>query len=191
MPSAPARATLLPGRISRWPSARLKTAIAQARGLRASGRKHFRLRFPFNLKIREGAGAFVCGEETALIASIEGRVGEPRPRPPFPAQRASGASPPTSTMSRPGRTSPPSSPGGPTGTPPSAPERAQGTTIFSLVGKINNTGLVEVPLGITLREIIYDIGGGISGQPAIQGRADRRPLRRLHPGGASGHAGGL
>jgi NADH-quinone oxidoreductase subunit F len=96
-----------------------------------------------------------------LIASIEGRRGEPRPRRPSPRWRACGASPPTSTTSRATPTSRRSSPTAPSGSPASAPPRSPGTAIFALTGKVNNTGLVEVPMGITLGEIIFDIGGGI------------------------------
>ena len=136
--------------------------------------------FNFDLDIRLGAGAFVCGEETALMTSIEGKRGEPRPRPPFPAvkglfQQAHACS----TTSRPTPTSRRSSTRARTGSHPSAPSSSKGTKVFALGGKITNTGLVEVPMGTTLREIIYDIGGGCPGRQGVQGCADRRSFRRL------------
>ena len=133
--------------------------------------------FDFDFKIAKGAGAFVCGEETALIASVEGKTGEPRQRPPFPAVRGLFGKPTViNNVETWGNVSRIITGGAAAyaamGTPGS-----KGTKIFSLVGKINNTGLVEVPMGITLREIIFDIGGGVPGG---------RKFKAVQTGGPSG-----
>ena len=133
--------------------------------------------FSFDIRIAKGAGAFVCGEETALIASVEGRVGEPRQRPPFPSVKGLWGKPTViNNVETWGNVPLIIRRGGAefakVGTPGS-----KGTKIFSLVGKINNTGLVEVPMGITLREIIFDIGGGIPGG---------RKFKAVQTGGPSG-----
>ena len=146
----------------------LKTAISQAEGLGLLGEKIFGSDFSFKLKIREGAGAFVCGEETALIASIEGRVGEPRPRPPFPAQSGLWGKPTTINNVKTWSHIAPIVARGADWYASFGSGNSKGTTVFSLVGKVNNSGLVEVPLGITLREMIYDLGGGIIGDRAIK-----------------------
>ncbi|MBU4232729.1 MAG: NADH-quinone oxidoreductase subunit NuoF [Desulfobacterales bacterium] len=146
----------------------LKTAISQAEGLGLLGEKIFGSDFSFTLKIREGAGAFVCGEETALIASIEGRVGEPRPRPPFPAQSGLWGKPTTINNVKTWSHIAPIVARGADWYASFGSGNSKGTTVFSLVGKVNNSGLVEVPLGITLREMIYDLGGGIIGDRAIK-----------------------
>ncbi|MBN2246848.1 MAG: NADH-quinone oxidoreductase subunit NuoF [Candidatus Aminicenantes bacterium] len=119
--------------------------------------------FNFNIHISRGAGAFVCGEETALIASIEGKVGEPRQRPPFPAARGLWNKPTNINNVETWANIPIIINKGANWFASIGTETSKGTKIFSLVGKIQNTGLVEVPMGITLREIIYDIGGGIPG----------------------------
>lgn len=119
--------------------------------------------FNFNIHISRGAGAFVCGEETALIASIEGRVGEPRQRPPFPAVHGLWKKPTNINNVETWANIPIIINKGAEWFAGIGTERSKGTKIFSLVGKIQNTGLVEVPMGITLREVIYDIGGGIPG----------------------------
>lgn len=142
---------------------RLRTAIAQAEEYGIIGENILGSGFGFKINIKEGAGAFVCGEETALLASIEGERGMPRPRPPFPAVKGLWGKPTcinnvetlanVSLIMRKGvewYTS--------IGT-----EGSKGTKIFALTGKVNNTGLCEVPMGITLREIIFDIGGGLQG----------------------------
>jgi len=146
----------------------LKTAISQAEGLGLLGENIFGSDFSFKLKIREGAGAFVCGEETALIASIEGRVGEPRPRPPFPAQSGLWGRPTTINNVKTWSHIAPIVARGADWYASFGSGNSKGTTVFSLVGKVNNSGLVEVPLGITLREMIYDLGGGIIGDRAIK-----------------------
>ena len=122
------------------------------------------------------------------MASVEGRRGMPRPRPPFPA--VSGLfQKPTHREQRGdhGQRRPTSCARGPRASPPWAPQNSKGTKVFALTGKITNPGLVEVPMGITLREIVFDIGGGIPERQGVQGGADRRPVGRLHPRGAPGH----
>ncbi len=146
----------------------LKTAISQAEAHGLLGERIFGSDFSFKLKIREGAGAFVCGEETALIASIEGRVGEPRPRPPFPAQSGLWGKPTTINNVKTWSHIAPIVARGAEWYASLGSGNSKGTTVFSLVGKVNNSGLVEVPLGITLREMIYDLGGGIIGDRAIK-----------------------
>jgi NADH-quinone oxidoreductase subunit F len=119
--------------------------------------------FSFDIRIVKGAGAFVCGEETALIASIEGLVGEPRQRPPFPAEKGLYGKPTVINNVETWGNVPLILGKGGAWYAKIGTEKSKGTKIFSLVGKINNTGLVEVPMGTTLREIIFDIGGGIPG----------------------------
>jgi NADH-quinone oxidoreductase subunit F len=140
---------------------RLKIAITQAEEYGLLGDNILGSDFSFHLHIKEGAGAFVCGEETALLASIEGRRGEPRPRPPFPAVRGLWDKPTNLNNVKSYCNTPQIILHGANwfaniGTP-----RSPGTAIFALTGKVNNTGLVEVPMGITLGEIIFDIGGGV------------------------------
>jgi NADH:ubiquinone oxidoreductase subunit F (NADH-binding)/Pyruvate/2-oxoacid:ferredoxin oxidoreductase delta subunit len=139
----------------------LRNAIRQAEAAGFLGADILGSGFEFGLRVRLGAGAFVCGEETALMASIEGRIGEPRPRPPYPAESGLWGKP-TNINNVKSWAAVPIIIGrgadryGGVGTATS-----KGTMIFSVVGKINNTGLVEVPMGISLRELIFDIGGGI------------------------------
>ena len=139
----------------------LKTAIQQAQQAGLLGENILGSGFDFSLSIRLGAGAFVCGEETALMASIEGRIGEPRPRPPFPAESGLWGKPTNINTVETWATVPIIIGRGSRYFAAIGTEKSKGTKIFSVVGKINNTGLVEVPMGITLREVIYDIGGGI------------------------------
>jgi NADH:ubiquinone oxidoreductase subunit F (NADH-binding)/(2Fe-2S) ferredoxin/Pyruvate/2-oxoacid:ferredoxin oxidoreductase delta subunit len=155
----------------------LKTAISQAESYGLLGENIFGTGFSFRLKIREGAGAFVCGEETALIASIEGRVGEPRPRPPFPAQSGLWGKPTTINNVKTWSHIAPIITRGADWYASLGCETSKGTTVFSLVGKVNSSGLVEVPLGITLREMIYELGGGIMGD---------REFKAVQTGGPSG-----
>jgi bidirectional [NiFe] hydrogenase diaphorase subunit len=140
---------------------RLEKAIRAAERNNLLGAKILESNFNFRLDIRIGAGAFVCGEETALMASVMGRRGEPRPRPPFPAEKGLWGCPTLiNNVETFGNISPIILQGdkwfASIGT-----EKSKGTKIFALAGDVNNTGLIEVPMGITLREIIYDIGGGI------------------------------
>ncbi len=142
---------------------RLQKAIDDAKAYGLLGENIFGSGFNFNLHIRLGAGAFVCGEETALMTSIEGNRGEPRPRPPYPAVKGLFAKPTTennvetfanvATIVREGAEY----------FAKMGTERSKGTKVFALGGKIKNTGLVEIPMGTTLREVIEEIGGGIPG----------------------------
>ena len=140
---------------------RLNIAIKQAREYGLLGKNIFDTDFSFDLELRLGAGAFVCGEETALMTSIEGHRGEPRPRPPFPAVKGLFGKPTllnnvetyaniTAIINN-----------GAEWFKGIGTEKSKGTKVFAVGGKINNTGLVEIPMGTTLREVVYDIGGGI------------------------------
>ncbi len=142
---------------------RLQIAIEQAHEYGLLGKGIFGTDFNFDLFIRLGAGAFVCGEETALMASIEGFRGEPRPRPPFPAVKGLFGKPTMLNNVETYANVPQIILNGADWFASIGTERSKGTKVFALGGKINNTGLVEVPMGTPLREIIYDIGGGIPG----------------------------
>ena len=142
---------------------RLTIAIAQARQYGLLGKNIFGTDFSFDIELRLGAGAFVCGEETALMASIEGRRGEPRPRPPFPAVKGVFSKPTLLNNVETYANIPQIILNGPEWFRTIGTEKSKGTKVFALGGNINNTGLVEVPMGTTLREIIYEIGGGIPG----------------------------
>jgi len=139
----------------------LKTAITQSEEYCLLGENILGTGFNFNLYIKEGAGAFVCGEETALMASIEGRRGEPRPRPPFPAASGLWDKPSNVNNVKSYAMSPQIVLNGAEWFSSIGTRKSPGTAIFALTGKINRTGLIEVPMGIPLREIIFDIGGGI------------------------------
>ena len=140
---------------------RLRIAIDQAREAGMLGKDIFGTGFNFDIDLRLGSGAFVCGEETALMTSIEGCRGEPRPRPPFPAIKGLFGKPTilnnVETLANVCQIIL----NGPEWFASMGTEKSKGTKVFALGGKINNTGLVEIPMGTTLREIIYDIGGGI------------------------------
>lgn len=139
---------------------RLKVAIQQAKELNLLGEHIFNTDFSFDLEIRLGAGAFVCGEETALIASIEGKRGMPSPKPPFPAVKGVWGKPTSinnvETLANVAQIML----NGASWYSSIGTEKSKGTKVFALGGKIKNTGLVEIPMGTTLREIIYEIGGG-------------------------------
>ncbi len=139
----------------------LREAIAQAESNGFLGRNILKSGFDFSVGIKLGSGAFVCGEETALIASIEGRVGEPRPRPPFPAEKGLWGKPTNINNVKSWASVPIIIKRGADWFANIGTGTSTGTMIFSLVGNINNTGLVEVPMGISLRDLIYNIGGGI------------------------------
>jgi NADH-quinone oxidoreductase subunit F len=139
----------------------LKIAISQAEELGLLGDNILDTGFNFHLHIKEGAGAFVCGEETALIASIEGKRGMPRARPPFPATSGLWGKPTNINNVETFANISAIILNGADWFASIGTEKSKGTKIFSLTGKINNTGLVEVPMGTTLREVVYDIGGGI------------------------------
>ncbi len=152
-------------------------AIQQAEEYGLLGENILGSGFDFRAKICRGGGAFVCGEETALIASIEGRLGEPRPRPPYPAQKGLWGQPTVINNVKTLASVPLIITKGADWYSQIGTKTSKGTMIFSLVGKINNTGLVEVPMGITLGKMIYDIGGGIP-----RGRR----LKAVQTGGPSG-----
>ena len=140
---------------------RLGTAIRQAREKGLLGKDIFGKSFDFDIDIRLGAGAFVCGEETALLTSIEGKRGEPRPRPPFPAVSGLWGKPTIINNVETSANIPQIIRNGWEWFASMGTEKSKGTKVFALAGKINRTGLIEVPMGTTLRTIIYDIGGGI------------------------------
>ena len=156
---------------------KLEKAVSQARAHGLLGDRVMGSDFSFDVRLIRGGGAFVCGEETALIASIEGRPGEPRQRPPFPAEKGLWGKPTNINNVETWATVPwilshGAEPYREVGT-----ETSKGTKVFSVVGKINNTGLVEVPMGLTLREIVYDIGGGVPGG---------KKFKAIQTGGPSG-----
>ncbi len=140
---------------------RLKIAIKQAREMELLGKDIFGTGFDFDIDLRLGAGAFVCGEETALMHSIEGNRGEPKPRPPFPAQKGLFGKPTILNNVETYANIPQIILNGPEWFASMGTEKSKGTKVFALGGKIHNTGLVEIPMGTTLREVIEEIGGGI------------------------------
>ena len=140
---------------------RLEIAIAQARELGLLGDDIFGTGFKFDIELRLGAGAFVCGEETALMTSIEGNRGEPRPRPPFPALKGLFQKPTILNNVETYANIPQIILNGPEWFAGMGTEKSKGTKVFALGGKIKNTGLVEIPMGTTLREIVDEIGGGV------------------------------
>ena len=142
---------------------RLQVAIAQAREYGMLGKDIFGTGFNFDLDVKLGAGAFVCGEETALMTSIEGRRGEPRPRPPFPAVKGLFGKPTILNNVETYANVPRIILNGADWFSAMGTEKSKGTKVFALGGKINNTGLVEIPMGTTLRTIVEEIGGGIPG----------------------------
>ena len=156
---------------------RLEIALEQAAEFGLLGENILGSGFNFNLYIKKGAGAFVCGEETALMASIEGRRGMPRPKPPFPSVSGLWGKPTNINNVETFANVPYIINNGAEVYSAIGTEKSKGTKVFALTGKINNTGLVEVPMGITLREIIYDIGGGIR---------DGKELKAVQTGGPSG-----
>lgn len=147
---------------------RLQIAINQAREYGLLGKNIFDSGFDFDLDIRLGAGAFVCGEETALMTSIEGNRGEPRPRPPFPAESGLFKKPTVLNNVETYANIPQIILNGADWFASMGTEKSKGTKVFALGGKIHNTGLVEVPMGTTLREVIYEIGGGIPNGKAFK-----------------------
>ena len=147
---------------------RLSKAITIARECGLLGKNILGTDFSFDVEIRMGSGAFVCGEETGLIASVEGRRGEPRPRPPFPAQQGLWDKPTVLNNVETYANVPPIILNGGAWFASYGTEKSKGTKVFALAGAINISGLVEVPVGTTLRELIYDIGGGIPGRKAFK-----------------------
>jgi bidirectional [NiFe] hydrogenase diaphorase subunit len=143
--------------------ARLKTAIRQAERQGLLGNDICGSHFNFRIYLRLGAGAFVCGEETALIASIEGKRGTPRPRPPYPAESGLWELPTLINNVETFANIPPIIRNGGAWFAGLGTERSKGTKVFALAGAIQNAGLIEVPMGITLRDIVFEIGGGVPG----------------------------
>ncbi len=158
--------------------ARLKTAIAQCLDRGFLGKGIFGSNIDLKLKIKEGAGAFVCGEETALIASIEGKRGMPRFRPPFPAQKGLWAKPTNINNVETYANVPWIILNGPDAFSGMGTQLSKGTKVFALAGKIKNSGLVEVPMGITINEIVNEIGGGV--------KEKGRVFKAVQMGGPSG-----
>lgn len=156
---------------------RLQVAIDQAKEKGLLGKNIFGTGFNFDMEIRLGAGAFVCGEETALIASIEGQRGMPRNKPPFPANKGLWDKPTLINNVETYANVPQIILKGSDWFKTLGTEKSPGTKVFALGGKINNTGLVEIPMGTTLREVIYDVGGGIPGG---------RKFKAVQTGGPSG-----
>jgi NADH-quinone oxidoreductase subunit F len=156
---------------------RLRIAIDQMRECGLLGENILGSDFSFDIIIKEGAGAFVCGEETALIASIEGRRGMPMTRPPFPAVKGLFGKPTNINNVETWGTVAHILTGGSDAYAASGTESSKGTKIFSLVGQVNNTGLVEVPMGMPIRELVYEVGGGVK---------DGRELKAVQSGGPSG-----
>ena len=156
---------------------RLSLAIAQTRKLGLLGKNILGTDFSFDIHIKYGAGAFVCGEETALISSIEGNRGEPVVKPPFPAEQGLFGKPTIVNNVETLANIPVIFLDGAESFAKLGTEKSKGTKVFALAGKINNVGLVEVPMGTTLREVIYDIGGGIK---------DGKEFKAAQTGGPSG-----
>ena len=156
---------------------RILKAIEDARKMGLLGENILGTSFSFDIEIREGAGAFVCGEETALIASIEGKRGVPRPRPPYPAEKGLWGKPTNINNVETFANVPRIINNGGDWYAQYGTEKSKGTKVFALAGKIKRTGLIEVPMGITLREIIFDIGGGI---------VKNRKFKAVQIGGPSG-----
>jgi bidirectional [NiFe] hydrogenase diaphorase subunit len=156
---------------------RLKTAIKQAERLGLLGQNILESGFNFHVEMRLGAGAFVCGEETALIASVHGSRGQPRPRPPVPAESGLWGRPTLINNVETYANVPTILRRGADWYAGIGTEKSKGTKVFALAGAVRNTGMVEVPMGITLREIIYDIGGGIPND---------RPFKAVQTGGPAG-----
>jgi NADH-quinone oxidoreductase subunit F len=155
----------------------LGVAISNAREAGLLGKDILGSGFDFDVTVHRGAGAFVCGEETALLISLEGKVGEPRPRPPYPAVKGLWGKPTNINNVETWANVPLIIGKGGEAFAATGTEESKGTKIFSLVGKIANTGLVEVPMGITLRKVIYEIGGGIP---------NGRSFKAVQTGGPSG-----
>ncbi|MGI6081244.1 MAG: NADH-ubiquinone oxidoreductase-F iron-sulfur binding region domain-containing protein [Limnochordia bacterium] len=157
--------------------ARLKNAIEQMKNAGYLGENIMGSGFSFSIELKMGAGAFVCGEETALLASVEGQRGIPRPKPPFPSSKGLWGFPTLINNVETLANVPDIIARGPEWFAGVGTERSKGTKVFSLTGKVKNSGLIEVPMGITLREIVYDLGGGV---------ANNREFKAAQIGGPSG-----
>jgi NADH:ubiquinone oxidoreductase subunit F (NADH-binding)/NAD-dependent dihydropyrimidine dehydrogenase PreA subunit len=156
---------------------RLNQALEQAREYGLLGEDILGTDYSFDISVSKGAGAFVCGEETSLIGSLEGKLPEPRVRPPYPAQSGYMGKPTNINNVETWANVPHIIKRGADWFSSIGTETSKGTKVFSLVGKVNNTGLVEVPMGITMREIVFDIGGGIP---------DSKKFKAVQTGGPSG-----
>lgn len=156
---------------------KFNTALEQAHKFGLLGKDILSSGFDFDIEIERGSGAFVCGEETALIASVEGGTGEPSQRPPFPAQKGVWAKPTNINNVKTWANIPLIISRGADWFSQIGTEKSKGTMIFSMVGMVNNTGLIEVPMGLTLRELVFDIGGGI---------LNKRHIKAVQTGGPSG-----
>jgi bidirectional [NiFe] hydrogenase diaphorase subunit len=156
---------------------RLRTAIRQAERIGLLGSNICGTRFSFRMDLRLGAGAFVCGEETALIASVEGKRGTPRPRPPYPAMEGLFGKPTLINNVETFANIAPIIRNGGEWYAGIGTEKSKGTKVFALAGRVENTGLVEVPMGISLREMVFEIGGGIP---------EGRKFKAVQTGGPSG-----
>ncbi len=170
---------------------RLKIAIDQANAYGLLGENILGTNFSFQIHLKEGAGAFVCGEETALIASIEGRRGEPRPKPPYTAVSGLWGKPSNVNNVKTLANVPQIISKGADWFRQIGTKNSPGTAIFALTGKIKNTGLVEMPMGTTLGELIFRYWRRDSQWQEVQGRADRRPAGRLSARRSLERAGGL
>lgn len=155
----------------------LNIAIKQAREYGLLGENILGTGFNFDIQIVRGAGAFVCGEETALLESVEDKIGEPRPKPPYPANKGLWSMPTNINNVKTWASAALIVNNGAEWFSKIGTENSKGTAVFALVGKINNTGLIEVPMGITLKEVIYDVGGGIP---------DGKKFKAVQTGGPSG-----
>lgn len=155
----------------------LNIGIQQARNMGLLGKNILGTNFSFDIEVRMGAGAFVCGEETALIASIEGNRGEPRPRPPFPAEKGLWGHPTNNNNVETYANIPQIILKGPEWFGSMGTEKSKGTKTFALAGDVKHTGLIEVPLGISLRDLVFDVGGGIK---------DDRQFKAAQIGGPAG-----
>jgi len=170
----------------------LTTAVCQARELGLLGKNILNSKISFDIKINQGAGAFVCGEETALIASIEGKRGVPKPRPPYPANRGLWGKPTLINNVKTLASIPKILAYGAGKVSSLGMEGCMGTAVFALAGKIKNAGLVEIPFGTTLREIIFDIGGGVPPTIKVSNVAGelpktiKRQFKAVQIGGPSG-----
>lgn len=156
---------------------RVTIALDQARGMGLLGQSLFDTEFDFDIELRVGAGAFVCGEETALMQSIEGQRGQPMPRPPFPTERGLWGRPTSINNVETFANVPWIIRHGAAAFAAIGTEKSKGTKVFALAGNVKNTGLVEVPMGTTLREVVFGIGGGTS---------SGRPFKAAQTGGPSG-----
>jgi NADH-quinone oxidoreductase subunit F len=165
----------------------LTIALKQSRELGLIGENILGTGFSFDISIREGAGAFVCGEETALLASIEGRRGFPSQKPPFPAEEGAWSYPTCINNIETFANVPYVVAYGSENFAKLGTEGSKGTKVFALTGKIKNTGLIEVPMGITLKEIVYDIGGGTLHDKKTQSSSNRWTLGWMHTSRAYGH----